>query len=65
MGPRLCRRGNRFLAVITNAGSGTASMGPRLCRRGNRDVEDQPRDWTRGLQWGHVFVDVEIDEGRP
>jgi len=58
MGPRLCRRGN-VVAIGDPSLLCVASMGPRLCRRGN---EQPHREFCQEiqLQWGHVFVDVEI-----
>ena len=37
-----------------------ASMGPRLCRRGNGCEQMYLSTANPPLQWGHVFVDVEI-----
>jgi len=58
MGPRLCRRGNKAGVTIAIARR-TASMGPRLCRRGNLSGISIVT-CNAVLQWGHVFVDVEI-----
>jgi len=59
MGPRLCRRGNTLEQMDTLRQMIPASMGPRLCRRGNDGfIVVSIRSYT--LQWGHVFVDVEI-----
>jgi len=59
MGPRLCRRGNRR-AGLTRSYYMSASMGPRLCRRGNDAGAAGGNGKIDRLQWGHVFVDVEI-----
>ncbi len=58
MGPRLCRRGNT-LTELGIAIAYIASMGPRLCRRGNFKSASKAKKRAK-LQWGHVFVDVEI-----
>ena len=58
MGPRLFRRGNGKIPYAVDR-MAEASMGPRLFRRGNVR-EHQDRFWTRRLQWGHVFSDVEM-----
>jgi len=59
MGPRLCRRGNADL-LHDGLDEGIASMGPRLCRRGNVARHYLAGCGNTKLQWGHVFVDVEI-----
>jgi len=40
-------------------------MGPRLCRRGNRRRPSVNSHRFPQLQWGHVFVDVEMDDDVP
>jgi len=59
MGPRLCRRGNKGMVHGVATKTKDASMGPRLCRRGNNALVTAPSAGG-SLQWGHVFVDVEI-----
>ncbi len=58
MGPRLSQRGNIRLIHTTSARV-LASMGPRLSRRGNLASSGYQRRDIPGLQWGHVFLDVE------
>ena len=59
MGPRLFRRGNRHFASLIGY-KAHASMGPRLFRRGNDFRPYCSAIALIGLQWGHVFSDVEI-----
>ena len=58
MGPRLFRRGNTK-ASSSPRKTWMASMGPRLFRRGN-PTDPNLCSEDEGLQWGHVFSDVEI-----
>ena len=58
MGPRLFRRGN-VASPLCTVRSQAASMGPRLFRRGNYG-RGPKAPGCAGLQWGHVFSDVEI-----
>ena len=39
-------------------------MGPRLCRRGNEEKMRLYQLEAQQLQWGHVFVDVEMSPSR-
>jgi len=48
-----------YVGLVTHTNEYQASMGPRLCRRGNVIVAVATA-MIRQLQWGHVFVDVEI-----
>ena len=59
MGPRLFRRGNEEEAMKSSERGNHASMGPRLFRRGN-PMPPGAAVSEPGLQWGHVFSDVEM-----
>jgi len=62
MGPRLFRRGDGEDFAIILRGL-VASMGPRLFRRGDALGNRYQHIAALGLQWGHVFSDVETNPG--